>query len=139
MRLAKAFDLDEVLKISASLCKTSTNLESSVKLLVLDNIASLIWPLLEDQNIGQVFGQVALLITNLRRIAHKFNLAVLVINNWAQNRPALGKIFNNAANTRFVIMDRCIRVDRALDRPFGEQMKIVISENFIKLSEADAP
>lgn len=129
VKLAKVFDLDEALKIMSSLANIREPL--GVKLLVLDNIASLIWPLLEDNNIGHALGLVAVLVKNLRKIAHYQNLTVFVINNSANNRPALGKIFAGVANTRFLIKDRRIKVEKSLDRPYNEEISIEISESSV--------
>jgi len=100
-KLSSAFDLDEVLKITHELA----NSEIHVDLLILDNIASLVLPLLDDEVIGDVAYQVHQLITSLKKIAFKRNCAVLVINNATNlgSKPALGKIFSHAADVRFII------------------------------------
>jgi len=100
-KIAKCFDLHEALKITNGLIEKHEIF--GIDLLVLDNIASLVLPLLEDDNIGDTFQQVAKLVINLKKIAFNQSCAVLVINSATNlgTRPSLGKIFGNAANVRY--------------------------------------
>ena len=87
---------------------SNTNISFEIDLIILDNIASLVLPLLEDDSISETFAQVGHLVKNLKKIALKQNCAVLVTNN-ASNRgskPALGKIFDMAADKRFVLSNK---------------------------------
>jgi len=104
IKLAKAFDLHQALLITDELAMAK-NSSYEIDLIILDNIASLVLPLLEDDSISETFAQVGHLVKNLKKIALKQNCAVLVTNN-ASNRgskPALGKIFDRAADKRFVL------------------------------------
>ena len=49
------------------------NLPHEIDLIILDNIASLVLPLLEDDSISETFAQVGHLVKNLKKIALKQN------------------------------------------------------------------
>lgn len=103
--IAKAFDLHEAIKITEILSKTTITTFVNPKLLILDNIASLIWPLLDCEKFDEVYRQIAKLQSNLRRIAFQHKMSILIVNNAVNNgtRPALGKLFSKVANTRLFI------------------------------------
>ena len=103
IKLAKAFDLDQALQITNGLASAKKSYE--IDLIILDNITSLVLPLLEDDAISNIFSQVGNLVKNLKKIALKQNCAVLITNNTTNmgTKPALGKIFDRAADKRFFI------------------------------------
>lgn len=103
IKLAKAFDLDQALQITNGLASAKESYE--IDLIILDNITSLVLPLLEDDAISNIFSQVGNLVKNLKKIALKQNCAVLITNNTTNmgTKPALGKIFDRAADKRFFI------------------------------------
>ena len=109
--IAKAFDLHEAIKITETLSKATL---ANPKLLILDNIASLIWPLLDDEKFDEVFKRIAKLQSSLRRMAFHHKMAILVVNNAVNNgtRPALGKLFSKVANTRLFIKNNEITVEK---------------------------
>ena len=51
------------------------------RLLILDNISSLVLPLLRDGHVTNVFGFVSQIVAMLRQIAATCNIAVVVVNN----------------------------------------------------------
>ena len=88
---------------------------SKVNLLVVDNIASLVLPLLyTEDNLKVVFGETAKVICLLKKLAHDHNLCILVVNHSTLKpgeegkpsirQPSLGKIFSSAANTRMLMV-----------------------------------
>ena len=130
--IAKAFDLHEAIKMTEILSKATTL--ANPKLLILDNIASLIWPLLDGEKFDEVFIRIAKLQSNLRRIAFQHKMAILVVNNAVNNgtRPALGKLFSKVANTRLFIKNNEITFEKC--SPFdklkqGDKFRININEN----------
>jgi len=107
IKLAKVFDLHHVLLITDELASVEES-RDKIDLIIIDNVASLVLPLLEDEAIGDTFGQVGHLVKNLKKIALKQNCAVLVINNASNlgSKPALGKLFDKAADKRFAIRSK---------------------------------
>lgn len=100
IKLGKAFDMHEAIRLTQELLKIQ---RSICDFLVLDNIATLVWPLLEDDVIGEAMDEVSCLVKTLRQIAYHQKCAVLIVNGAAGNgtKPALGKIFAPAAKTKF--------------------------------------
>lgn len=107
IKLAKAFDLHQALIITDELALAEIS-TIEIDLFVLDNIASIVLPLLEDDSIGETFRLVGHLVKNLKKIALKQNCAVLVTNNSSNmgSKPALGKIFDRAADKKFVVSNQ---------------------------------
>jgi hypothetical protein len=54
---------------------------SGSRLLILDNISSLVLPLLRDGHVTNVFGFVSQIVAILRQIAATCNIAIVVVNN----------------------------------------------------------
>ena len=125
IKLAKAFDLHQALLITDELAMAK-NSSYEIDLIILDNIASLVLPLLEDDSISETFAQVGHLVKNLKKIALKQNCAVLVTNN-ASNRgskPALGKIFDRAADKRFFLRNQQCQNETAIENMDSIVIKI---------------
>lgn len=78
-------------------------------LLILDNLASLVMPLLgsSDGGLSEVSGYLSLLREYMRRISHRNGLSVIVINNAYVKpetvKPFLGKFMHNFADMRLLI------------------------------------
>lgn len=115
MRLAKAFDIHEAIRLTDQLSNQKSDGTLNVGLLVLDNIASLAWPLLEDDNISDTSSKISHLVRNLRKIAYRLDCPVLVINNCTNHgkKAALGKLFSDAARVKFhVEQGSCLKINR---------------------------
>lgn len=133
VRLAKAFDMHEAIRLTTQLSKLESDGTLNVGLVVLDNIASLVWPLLEDDGLTDASAKVGLLVRNLRRIAYRLDCPVLVINNATNHgkKAALGKLFADAARIKFHIeRDSSLKINRL---EAGTQPRVV----FIKISQSE--
>jgi len=111
IRVAKTLTLDSLLDLLYSLdSQTLTN----CGLVVIDNIASLLTPLLgaEGSNFPKISGQISAVKTRLKQIVHGRQIPIVVVNNAAKARdnsgyqstaglrPALGKLFSEFADSR---------------------------------------
>ena len=102
------------------------------RLLVIDNVASLVYPEMDDDHLGddegvgrvsgdrmkEIFGDVEVAIGKLQKFATEHHMCVLIVNNAvagndddheegegdsADSRPSLGRILNNAADVRLKV------------------------------------
>ena len=132
IKVAKAFDIEEVLKVTYELLANSNKMSNS-KLLILDNIASIVWPLFEEENSSELFAAIGQLISNLRKIAFFYQMTIVIVNNTTnnENRPALGKYFANVANTRLFIQNcHQIVIEKSLNVSIRDsKVPVVIDEN----------
>lgn len=153
IRICQPEDLDGISRVLNYIWENSRdNFMKGCRLLVLDNISSIVQPLLRDNNVSNVFGRVSQVIGQLKKIASKLCITILVINNATTGtkdvglqsigvfKPALGKILTSACDTRLFIQ----YVSRDLDQ--GNQVsKITVhksmtvqpgGECLIKLSQS---
>lgn len=135
IKLAKAFDFDQVLKITNNLASTKEKYE--IDLIILDNLTSLVLPLLEDDAMSNIFSQVGNLVKNLKKIALKQNCAVLITNNASNmgTKPALGKIFDNAADRRIIIHNNQHVQDQNPSENLDRYSKIVVEISNFSISK----
>ena len=98
--LCKAFDLHQAIKVTDEVLKTKPNFK--VNLFILDNITSLVMPLLEDEAISDTFALIGDLIGRLRKMSRLLNCPIFIVNN-GTTKPALGKLFQSAADIQFFI------------------------------------
>ena len=98
--VCKAFDLHQAIKVTDDLLKAQ--LKFKVNLFVLDNITSLIMPLLEDDTISETFALLGDLVGMLRKISRLFKCPIFVVNN-GTTKPALGRLFQSGADIQFFI------------------------------------
>lgn len=140
VRLSKIYSIQSLLNSLSNVIKNCNDLtcENSmtsetwkfyrnVKLLVIDNIASLVLPLLGDSQypMSDITAFTSEVIDKMREVAVQHNVIVLVVNNIVVNssaysrnfkdsklnrsanepsyKPSLGKLFCEAANVRFRI------------------------------------
>ena len=131
VHFAKAFDLRQAIKLTNEIA-THKHANISPKLLVLDNIANLVWPLIEDDDFPmmEIFVPIGKLIRNLRKIAHDFQLPVVIVNNTIERgtRPALGKFFEKVADVRLRISDQQIVVHQSVDNLSNLKLNVDITE-----------
>ena len=131
VHLAKAFDLNQAIKLTNEIA-THKHANISPKLLVLDNIANLIWPLIEDDDFSmmELFLPIGKLIRNLRKIARDFQLPVVIVNNTIERgtRPALGKFFERVADVRLRISDQQIVAHKSVDNLSDLKFNVVVTE-----------
>jgi len=98
------------------------------RLLVIDNVASLVYPEMDDDHLGddrvsgdrmkEIFGGVQVAVGALQKLASEHRMCVLIINNAVAGndddegdgdssadclRPSLGRILNNAADVRLKV------------------------------------
>jgi len=135
IKLAKAFDLDQALKLTNGLASAKESYE--IDLIILDNITSLVLPLLEDDAISNIFSQVGNLVKNLKKIALKQNCAVLITNNTTNmgTKPALGKIFDRAADKRFFIYNKQRLQEQNSTENLDTYSKIVVEISKFSISK----
>jgi len=136
IKLAKAFDLHQALQISNDLALTKEQ-SYEIDLIILDNITSLVLPLLEDDAMSKIFSQVGNLVKNLKKIALKQNCAILITNNASNmaTKPALGKIFDKAADKRLFIHNNQRIQDQIADENTDRYSKIVIEISDFSISK----
>lgn len=118
LKVKKVLDLSEMrsslesLECAMSRKTSEINFWSHVGLLVIDNIASLVLPLLyTEDNLRSVFGETAKVICLLRKMSFERNLCVVVVNHSTLKPiegatvrvPSLGKIFQSAADFRILM------------------------------------
>ncbi|XP_059144599.1 DNA repair protein RAD51 homolog 4-like [Physella acuta] len=103
------FDLFSVLEsIREDLTKPTPMEYGNVKLVIIDNLASPINPIIGGQ-IAHSQGIISQLGLSLKQLAHKSSLAVLVTNNLTtsmngdKSKPALGKSWSHVPHTRLII------------------------------------
>ena len=124
-----------------------------IRLLVLDNIGSLVLPELgEDDKLGQVFGVVGQVKTLLRCLANRHNICVLVVNTATSRaaeastsssfsgqrkvyKPSLGKIFEDAADIKLFV-DKV--TDRGADTSLPNPRRIVRMRSDIRAESSDS-
>ena len=135
IKLAKAFDLDQALKITNDIASAKESYD--IDLIILDNITSLVLPLLEDDAISNIFSQVGNLVKNFKKIALKQNCAVLITNNATNmgTKPALGKIFDRAADKRFVIHNNQRLQEQNSTENLDRYSKIVVEISKFSISK----
>ena len=102
--VCKAFDLHQAIKVTDEISKT--NPKFSVNLFILDNITSLVMPLLEDDAISDTFALIGDLVGRLRKLSRVHNCPIFIVNN-GTSKPALGKLFQSAADIQFFIKQDC--------------------------------
>lgn len=138
IHLAKVFDLYGILDLLDNLDQNSVPFDA--RLLIVDNIASLVLPLLDNDNLNEIFAMVAKLIGLFKRLAAQYNLAVVVANNATNKGPALGKMFSGAADTRIEMQKeqdddgtsntkRRVSIDKSMSRPKGEECTINLTSH----------
>ena len=131
---------------------------SNARLLVVDNVASLVYPEMDDDDedgvggrvrgdrMKEVFGGVEVAVGSMQRLASEHRMCVLIVNNAVAGgdddhddggdgddcRPALGRILSNAADVRLrVAVDgpsRRVSVDRGIRLVPGATCKIAVTE-----------
>jgi len=138
IRLAKIFSIQSLLTTISSVVKNLSDLTSenslspenwkfyrNIKLLVIDNIASIVLPLLGNERypMSDITAFTSEIIDKLREVAVNHKIIVLVVNNIVANnstytrnfkdsssnanvnepsyKPSLGKLFCDAADIRF--------------------------------------
>ena len=102
--MSKVFDIHQAIKLTGKLCEEKED-SVTISLLILDNITSLVLPLVDDDDVSDVFCQVGELIGNLKEISTRQNCPVIITNNATKNYtiPALGKFLEHAADIQFSI------------------------------------
>jgi len=143
VKLSKIYNIHSLLSSISNIIQNLNDLTSenclsaenwkfyrNVKLLVIDNIASIVLPLLGDEKypMGDITALTSDVIDKIRELAVQHNIIVFVINNIVVNsstytrnfkdstlsksaiepsyKPSLGKLFCDAANTRFRIIHK---------------------------------
>lgn len=102
--VSKVFDIHQAIQLTQKLCEE--NQESpSISILILDNITSLILPIVDEDEVTDIFSHIGELIGNLKEISSRQNCPVIMTNNAIKNGtcPALGKFLENAADVQFSI------------------------------------
>ena len=114
--VAKALDLETLLDYLFDIKEEgseSLNLSflKDVSLLIIDNIASLFSPMLKDKNFKQISALINVVRSRLQWLAHHRNWSVVFTNNATRDRsanntwrPSLGKLFDDVADTRLLIL-----------------------------------
>ena len=100
--VAKAFHFEDATRLIENLAKA--NFEKT-KLLIIDNIASIIWPILGGEEQVEVSEKIYRFQANIKNLACQKQIAVWLVNNGAKNAttPALGKFFRDFATTKLFI------------------------------------
>ncbi|XP_060076530.1 DNA repair protein RAD51 homolog 4-like [Ylistrum balloti] len=112
MRCYQAFDvfslLSELENLRCNILQQTDDFYSNLKLLVVDNIASVIYPVLGGQQMDG-HGLMVTLSRKLKQLAVDCSIAILITNNvvsgdWDRNRSAaLGKTWSHVPHTRIII------------------------------------
>lgn len=160
VRVRKAFALSDLMDGLRFLLGKLENLSGRldpfwfrVRLIVIDNVASLVLPDLgEEERLRPVSAKVAEVVQMLHKLASEQNMTVLVVNNSTSKRgnasgqvPSLGKIFSHTADVRINVRKegldnsssnrRTVKVDKnphcRLDEPekMGSSCEIEISKS----------
>ena len=133
VKLAKVFDMDQALKVTDELARQRST--KVVDFLVLDNIATIVWPLLGEDSLNDASSLVSRLVVNLRKIACWQNCAVFVVNCATNNgsKPALGKFFDAASKSRyhFAQMEDGSRVSVSCHKGPAARFEIAINRHGI--------
>ena len=101
--VSKVFDIHQAIELTQKLCQDTDC--PVISILILDNITSLILPLVDEDDVTDIFCHIGDLIGNLKEIASKQNCPVIMTNNAVKNGtcPALGKFLEKAADVQFSI------------------------------------
>lgn len=128
--ICKAFDLDQAINLTEEVANIKESQQSfPPKVLILDNIASIVWPQLKDDQISELFFPIGKLVANLRKIAFRLQIPVVIVNNTTNNGTrALGKFFTKVANCRLHIANNEISTEKSLDSNYDVKFKIDITE-----------
>ncbi|XP_021346354.1 DNA repair protein RAD51 homolog 4-like [Mizuhopecten yessoensis] len=112
MRCHQAFDifslLSELENLRCLILQQTDGFYSNLKLLIVDNVASVIYPVLGGQQMDG-HGLMVTLSRKLKQLAVECSIAVLITNNlvggdWDRSRSAaLGKTWSHVPHTRIVI------------------------------------
>ena len=111
IHLAKVFELDDLLKIMSGLASSQSaplgDFPEAARLLIVDNLASLVWPELDDKKMKSLVTKLRMVSKDMRKIATLHDVAVVVVNNVTSKlKPSLGKLFDNVANVTLHFEDR---------------------------------
>lgn len=150
MRCQQTFDifalLSELEKLRCQILQQTDGFYSDMKLLVVDNIASVINPVLGGQQMDG-HGLMVTLSRKLKQLAVDCSIAVLITNNmvggnWDRARtPGLGKTWSHVPNTRIIITpnngQREILLVKSSKMQTNTSVSCVITDGGVLPSQAD--
>ncbi|KAL4224177.1 DNA repair protein rad51d [Mactra antiquata] len=121
------YELLSVLDKILALCKDGKlDFYKRLNLLILDNVASVVYPCLSNGNIVESQGLISLLSQKLKYIATGLSVAVLVTNNLVKGEhgkkvASLGRVWLNVPNVRLTIEQN--------DQYYKTTRKVMVTKN----------